>query len=113
MCGCEGSKKWLSQNNWVCMQNAGAADNVSLLFISSQLCTTALSWEGCVPGDGFWPASVGGCVGGLLLAVGAALGSVWVLSLLRNSVFIVPAVSHTLITHRRMKVLCRALRDEE
>lgn len=69
-----------SQNNWVCTQNAGAADNMYLLFISSQLCTTALSWEECVPGDGFWPVSVGGCVGGLLLAVSAALGSVWVLS---------------------------------
>lgn len=81
MCGCEGSKKWLSQNNWVCIRNAGAADNVCLPFISSQLCTPALSWEECMPGDGLWPVSVGGCMGGLLLAVGAALGSVWVLPL--------------------------------
>lgn len=40
-------------------------------------------------------------MGGLLLAVGAALGAVWVLSLsLGNSVFTVPAVSHTQITDR-------------
>lgn len=41
-------------------------------------------------------------MGGLLLAVGAALGSVWVLSL-GNSVVTVPAVSHTLITDRRAR----------
>lgn len=79
VCGCEGSKTWLSQNNGVCVQNAGA-DNVYLLFISSQLCTTALSWEECRPRDRL---RVRGCRGGLLLAVGAALGSVWVL-FLRN-----------------------------
>lgn len=39
-------------------------------------------------------------MGGLLLAVGAALGSVWVLPL-ENSVVTVPAASHTLITDRR------------
>lgn len=37
----------------VCLQNAGAADNVYLLFISRQLCTTALSWEECMPRDGY------------------------------------------------------------
>lgn len=118
MCGCEGSKKWLSQNNWVCIRNAGAADNVYLLFTSSQLCTPALSWEECLPGDGLWPVSVGGCMGGLLLAVGAALGSVWVLPLpIGNSDFTVPTVSHnrqaSTAEHRRMEVFCRALRDKE
>lgn len=39
-------------------------------------------------------------MGGLLLAVGAALGSVWVLPL-KNSVVTVPAASHTLVTDRR------------
>lgn len=35
VCGCEGSKKWLPQNNSACVQHAGAADDVYLLFISS------------------------------------------------------------------------------
>lgn len=43
-------------------------------------------------------------MGGLLLAVGAALGSVWVLTLpVGSSLFTVPAVSLTLTTDRSLQ----------
>lgn len=59
-------------------------------------------------------------MGGLLLAVGAALGSVWVFSLsLEFSFYCTCSIPYpanrqaSAGEHRRMKVLCRALRDKE